>query len=142
MVVSFMPLPQSRPSYTSTQTSSDGIPQFSIGNGFSGITAVTNRKFFLKSNLNLPCCNLNLFFSAYFQQKQRTVYLPHATVFNMSEDCCHVSPQTVPLQSKQTQFFWSFLIHHIFWTFDHSCCSHLDSLQLVHIFLKVQCPKL
>lgn len=34
-------------------------PTVSVGNVFSGITAVTNRKFLLKSNLNLCCCNLN-----------------------------------------------------------------------------------
>lgn len=34
-------------------------PTVSIGNVFSGITAVTNRKFLPKSNLNLHCCNLN-----------------------------------------------------------------------------------
>lgn len=43
-----------------------------MGIVFSGITAVTNNKFILKSNLNLHC---NLFL-AYFQQKVRTVYLP------------------------------------------------------------------
>lgn len=34
-------------------------PTVSIGNVFSGITAVTNRKFLLKSSLTLCCCNLN-----------------------------------------------------------------------------------
>lgn len=49
----------------------------------------------------------------------------------------HVSPHSSHPQTKQTQVSRSFLTSHVFWTSNNSCCSPLDSCQLVQTFLEL-----
>lgn len=53
----------------------------------------------------------------------------------------HVSSQSSLSQTKQTQLLQPLLLGHVFQISYHSCCSPLDSLHVVCIFLEMWLPK-
>lgn len=56
------------------------------------------------------------------------------------ENCDHTPPRSSHLEIKQLQFFWSFIVGHVFKPSDHSRCSLLLS-PVIDIILEMWCQK-
>eukprot|EP00198_Chlamydomonas_reinhardtii_P004847 XP_001694183.1 predicted protein [Chlamydomonas reinhardtii] len=120
--------------------SRDGASTTFLGNLFQGITTLCVKKFFLLSNLNLPCPSLKPF--PLVLSLSAIGPLLFIRSLQVLEGRNEVSPEPSLLPTKQAQFPQPFLIGEVLQPSDHLRGPPLDPLQELHILPVLGAPGL
>jgi len=115
--------------------SRDGDSTTSLGSAFQHLTTVSQKKFFLTSNLNLLWC-ISTYAGEEVNPHLATTSLQAVLESNM------VSHEPPLLHTKQSQFPWLLPIRPVLQTHHQLHCPSLDMFQALVVFLVVGGPKI